>query len=171
MAKRKSPTTAKPHWNMRNAELQQEREVFEKAPLGVGTPLTEEQALEWERLRVGKRRPPKKHVKVLLSLDYQLLIRADAFAKKRRVTRSGLVEYALEWVLESSSFAESAAEPSASAHSEFRRYAEAVIRQVLASIRPGLATSTCEDPKDLTVRRRRRVDPGILADPESLPPG
>lgn len=135
MAKRKNPATAKPHWNMRNAELQREAKVFKDAPLDAGSPLTEAEAAEWERQRAGKprRQPKKKHVKVLLSLDYKLLARADTFATERHLSRSALVAYALTTVLPSTARPDTEAGVSTASSAMVQRLAEQMVRELAAA--------------------------------------
>lgn len=91
----------KQYWEMTSRELAVATKQFDR-PMVVdrSRPLTALEREQWKRLKSkGRPKVGKGHQRISVSLEKGLLKRANALAKKRRVSRSKLVAIALEQAL------------------------------------------------------------------------
>lgn len=92
----------KPYWEMNTEELREATKEFdEEFVMDKFTPLTPEMRARWEKAK-RKAPLPKKNQGVQIitvTIRKDLLVRADALAKKRRISRSRLIERGLKAVL------------------------------------------------------------------------
>jgi hypothetical protein len=90
----------KPLTRMTSEELAEATKEYDRGELpdNAGEAMTPEENAEWSNGKRGRGRPRKGlgAVNVLISFERGLLDRADAFARERRIGRSGLVAAALE---------------------------------------------------------------------------
>jgi hypothetical protein len=89
---------SKPHWNMKPKELEKETKQFDEPfVIDQSRPLTTAERDQWERVRRKRGRPKvgKGFKRVSLSLEQELLKRVTSLAKKRRISRSGLIALVL----------------------------------------------------------------------------
>ena len=96
------PKTKKAYWDMNLEELEGATKEFDKEFIGdTFRPLTPEMRERWERAKRKKGRPREGcGVKVVsVSVEKGLLARSDALARKKGLTRAGLVARALKTVL------------------------------------------------------------------------
>ncbi|HEX5447528.1 MAG TPA: CopG family transcriptional regulator [Pirellulales bacterium] len=93
---------SKKYWQMSARELAAATADFNE-PLIVdrSRPLTAREREQWKQLKRKKGRPKvgKGHQRVSISIEKDLLKRATALAKKRKLSRSRLVALALEQAL------------------------------------------------------------------------
>jgi hypothetical protein len=92
----------KPYWEMSAKELAEATKQFDE-PLVVARsrPLTAAEREQWKRVKRKRGRPKvgRGHQRVSISVEKGLLKRITAYAKKRRMTRSGLVAEVFEELL------------------------------------------------------------------------
>jgi hypothetical protein len=99
--KNEKQSPAKPWTKMTLAELREATKGLENTNLSDLRPLNPEQRAAWERAKRGRGRPRKlvKAARILTTIDPELLLRADAVAKKRKSTRAALIAEGLRMVI------------------------------------------------------------------------
>jgi CRISPR/Cas system CSM-associated protein Csm2 small subunit len=92
----------KPYWEMSAKELAEATKQFDE-PLVVdrSRPLNATEREQWKRVKRKRGRPKvgRGHQRVSISVEKGLLKRITAYAKQRRMTRSGLVAEVFEELL------------------------------------------------------------------------
>jgi hypothetical protein len=92
----------KPYWEMSARELANATKRFDE-PMVVdeSRPLTADERARWNRVKRKRGRPKVGggSQRVSLSIEKGLLKRVSAYAKKRRISRSGVIAKALESLL------------------------------------------------------------------------
>jgi hypothetical protein len=99
---RKEKTIAKPYWEVNFEELREVTKEFDEPFVkDRAEPLTPEMKAQWERAKLKRGRPMKGHgAKVIsLSVERDLLGRADALAEEQGMTRADLVAKGISAVL------------------------------------------------------------------------
>jgi hypothetical protein len=92
----------KPYWEMNTQELREATKEFdEEFVIDKCTPLTPEMRARWEAVQRKLSRPKRDQDvrKISISVHKDLLVRADALAKKMGLTREGLFARGLKAVL------------------------------------------------------------------------
>jgi hypothetical protein len=92
----------KPYWEMTTKELADATKLFDE-PLVVdkSRPLTPVEREQWQRVKRKRGRPKvgRGFQRVSISVEKGLLKRINAYAKKKRVSRSGLIAEVFEELL------------------------------------------------------------------------
>jgi hypothetical protein len=92
----------KAYWDMSAQELAEATKQFDEPHVVERSqPLTATEREQWKRVKRKRGRPKvgRGHQRVSISVEKELLKRITAYAKNRRVTRSGLVAEVFEELL------------------------------------------------------------------------
>ena len=93
-------TASKPYWQLGVAELAEATKEFDKefVPTKPLTPSMTKREVRARR-KMGRPRIGKGALRVLVTVERDLLQRADVFARRHKLTRSGLIAHCLKAVL------------------------------------------------------------------------